>query len=161
IKFPKRQAQFIRDAHRAGMRIVAWYLPGLLDLQKDFHRSMKAINFRTRSGDRFDSFALDIESQEVRKPWVRTARLLRLSRRIRDAVGAAYPLGAIVPTPLGMKRNPTYWPRFPYRGLAAVDDVFLPMTYFTWATSGEAGAHAYTAACIRIIRDEVGDRSIP
>jgi hypothetical protein len=161
IKFPKQQARFIEAAHRAGMRIVAWYLPGFRHLRKDFHRSMDAISFRTPSGDRFDSFALDIESPEVRKPGVRTARLLRLSGWIRDAVGPAYPLGAIIPTPLGMKRNPTYWPRFPYRRLAAVDDVFLPMTYFTWATGGEQGAHGYTAACIRIIRNEVRDPSFP
>jgi len=92
---------------------------------------------------------------------VRTARLLKLSRWIRAAVGPAYPLGAITPTPVGIKRNPVYWPHFPYRGLASLYDVFLPMTYFTWEVSGEEGAHGYTTSCIRIIRQEVGDPRVP
>ena len=35
------------------------------------------------------------------------------------------------------------------------------MTYFTWRVSGEDGAHAYTTACIQIIRHKVGSRSVP
>jgi hypothetical protein len=86
---------------------------------------------------------------------------VRLSRWIRDAVGPAYPLGAIIPTPVGMKRNPVYWTGFPYRRLAGAYDVFLPMTYFTWEVSGSQGAHDYTTSCIRIIRQGVGDPRVP
>jgi hypothetical protein len=161
IKFAAKQARFIQAAHRAGMQVVAWYLPGFRDIRKDYWRSMKAIRFRTQSGQRFDSFALDIESPEVANPYVRTRRLVELSERIRRAVGPSYPLGAIIPTPLGMKDNPTYWPGFPYGALAKLYDVFVPMTYFTWRVSGMDEAHAYTTACIQIIRHEVGSRSVP
>ena len=161
IKFAAKQARFIDAAHRAGIKVVAWYLPGFHHIQKDLWRSMKAINFRTPSGQRFDSFALDIESPEVANPYVRTRRLVTLSERIRHAVGPSYPLGAIIPTPLGMKQNPTYWPSFPYGALARLYDVFVPMTYFTWRVSGEEGGHAYTTACIQIIRHAVGSRSVP
>ena len=161
IKFAAKQAQFIDAAHRDGMKVVAWYLPEFRDIQKDYWRSMRAINFRTRSGQGFDSFALDIESPQVRNPSVRTRRLVTLSERIRRAVGPAYPLGAIIPTPRGMQQNPTYWPGFPYQALAKLYDVFVPMTYFTWRVSGEVGAHAYTTACIQIIRHKVGSRSVP
>ena len=161
IRFRPQQAQFIEAAHRVGMKVVAWYLPGFRRIRKDYHRSMRAITFRTPSGEHFDSFALDIESPVVRNASVRTSRLLKLSRWIRAAVGPAYPLGAIIPTPVGMKRNPVYWPGFPYRRLAQTYDVFLPMTYFTWEVSGEQGAHGYTTSCIRIIRQEVGDPNVP
>ena len=160
IKYPTRQMEFIEAAHRLGMKVVAWYLPGFRNIQKDFWRSMKAIDFRTPSGQGFDSFALDIESPEVQKPWVRTERLLQLSRRIRDAVGTGYPLGAITPTPLGLQES-TFWPGFPYRGLARLYDVFVPMTYFTFDVHGERAAHDYTTACIRILRRQVGNAAVP
>ena len=161
MKYPAKQAEFIEAAHRVGMRVVAWYLPGFRDLQKDYWRTMKAIEFRTPLGQRFDSFALDIESPLVEDPHVRTERMLTLSRRIRDAVGPSYALGAIIPSPRGMAKHPEYWPGFPYQELDKLYDVFVPMTYFTWRVSGEDGAHGYTTAVVQIIRHRVGRRSVP
>ena len=161
IKWPGKEARFIRAAHAHGMQIVAWYLPGFLRPARDFHRVMTAIRFRTWDGQRFDGFALDIESPAVRRPAIRTRRLVDLSERIRTAVGPDYPLGAIIPTPLGMEQNPSYWPGFPYRQLRGRYQAFLPMTYFTWRVSGRAGAHRYTSACIGIIRNKTGDPAVP
>jgi hypothetical protein len=161
IKWPGRERRFIRAAHAEGMRIVAWYLPGFLSVRTDFHRVMAAIRFMTGDGQRFDGFALDIESPAVHRPAVRTKRLVALSERIRSVVGPDYPLGAIIPTPLGMKQNPSYWPGFPYRRLHALYRAFLPMTYFTWRVSGGRGAYRYTAACVDIIRSETEDPAVP
>ena len=119
IKWPGRERRFIRAAHAEGMQIVAWYLPGFLNVRRDFHRVMAAIRFTSGDGQRFDGFALDIESPAVHRPAVRTRRLVALSERIRSVVGPDYPLGAIIPTPLGMKKNPSYWPGFPYHRLRA------------------------------------------
>jgi hypothetical protein len=160
IKFAAKQARLIEAAHAAGMRVVAWFLPGFRDLRKDYARSMKAIRFRTRSGDAFDSFALDIESPLVEDPAVRTRRLLELSEALRSAVGDGYALGAIIPSPQGMRVHPDYWPGFPYRELDRIYDLFLPMTYFTWRVDGERAAAWYTTSVIRIIRHEVGDASV-
>lgn len=158
---PRRMDRFIEEAHRLGIRVVAWYLPGLDDLERDFRRSLAAIDHRTPSGQGFDGFALDIEASVVSDPGVRTARALRLSERIRAAVGPEEALGAIIPSPRGMELRPTYWPGFPYAELAAIYDVFLPMGYFSWRTSTAAGAHDYTARVVRILREETGDPSIP
>ena len=152
--------RFIEAAHAVGMRVVAWYLPGFRNPRMDLRRSMAAIRYRTPSGERFDSFALDIEAPVV-PPELRTRRLLRLSRQIRRRAGGSYPLGAIIPSPRGMQRNPDYWPGFPYRGLADIYDVFVPMTYFSWRTQGSRGAHDYTSRNIRIIREETGQGSVP
>jgi len=161
IMFWHRQARFIDAAHRDGLKIVAWYLPGFQRLRRDYGRSMKAIRFRTRSGQRYDGFALDIESPVVRRAGLRTKRLMQLSDRLRATVGPSYPMSAIIPTPLGMKRNPTFWPGFPYRGLHRDYQVFQPMTYFTWFVDTEAGARAYTTACIDIIRRQTHDPQVP
>lgn len=159
--FPNKVKRFVDAAHDYGVRIVAWYLPGFDDVDRDYARSMAAIDLVTTAGNSFDSFALDIESPTVSNPSTRTTRLLDLSSRIRAAAGDSYPLGAIIPSPRGVQTNPTYWPGFPYAELASTYDVFLPMTYFTWRVNGLAGAHWYTTQNIQIIRDQTGDPTVP
>ena len=139
-----------------GVQVVAWYLPGLTDLATDTDRATQAIDFTTPAGHRFAGFALDIESQAVKDPAVRSRRLLKLSRDLRASAGDSYPLGAIVPSPRGMQRNRAYWPGFPWHPVSAIYDAFLPMTYFTFRTSGEAGAQDYASRCIRLLRRWVG-----
>jgi hypothetical protein len=158
---PEGAAAFLDAAERHGIRTVAWYLPGFRDIELDLKRSLAAVRFRTPAGNVFDSFAMDIESPEVVRVSARTDRTMRLSERLRRIVGEHYPLGAIIPSPLRMEVDPRYWPRFPYRGLARLYDVILPMTYFTFRVNGGDGAHAYTTGNIDIIRRETGDRSVP
>jgi hypothetical protein len=159
--FPDGVRRFLDAAHRNGVSVVAWYLPGLGDLSLDAHRSLGAIRYRTPLGNGFDSFALDIESDAVDRPVRRTRRLLSLSERLRAAVGPSFPLGAIIPSPRRIQADVLYWPHFPYQRLADLYDVFLPMTYFTFRVSGRFGARWYTAGNIDIIRQQTEDRSVP
>jgi hypothetical protein len=158
---PAGLGRLVDAAHAAGLDVVAWYLPSLAAPARDLRRALAAIRFRTPSGGRFDSFALDIEASVVRSVPLRTARLLALSRRLRAAVGPAYPLGAIIPSPVGMQLKPRYWPAFPYRQLAGVYDVILPMTYFTYRARGTAAVLRYTSRSVAIIRRATGDAAIP
>jgi hypothetical protein len=119
------------------------------------------VRFRTQTGGRFDSFALDIESSSVRSPALRNTRLLDLSRRVRAAVGPSYPLGAIIPSPVGMKLLPRYWPGFPYSDLWRVYDVFLPMAYFSYRAHGDAAVADYVRRGVGIIRARTGDPDVP
>ena len=159
---PHALGQFIDAAHAAGMRVVAWYLPSFLYPAQDARRSLAAIRFRSAKGGRFDSFALDIEASLVRSVPLRSKRLLQLSSLLRSTVGRSYPLGAIIPSPVGIRRHPTYWPHFPYRGLAGSYNVFLPMAYATnrGITSIQA-TRAYDAADIAIIRTRTGKPRVP
>jgi hypothetical protein len=159
--FKEGVQRFLDAAHRNGISVVAWYLPGLRDLGRDFRRSMAAIRLRTARGSGFDSFAMDIEDDSVRRPAARTRRLLRLTTWIRRATSPAYPLGAIIPSPLRLSTDPQYWPHFPYHQLSWLYDVFLPMTYFTYRVHGREGARWYTARNIRIIREQTGDPAVP
>jgi hypothetical protein len=161
LVFPGGVRRFLDAAHRNGIAVVAWYLPGLRDPALDVHRSLGAIRYRTPLGSSFDSFALDIESTAVGRPVRRTKRLLLLSARLRAAVGPGYALGAIIPSPRRLQADMSYWPHFPYQRLAGVYDVFLPMTYFTFRITGRSGARWYTAGSIDIIRQQTGDRSVP
>jgi hypothetical protein len=160
VKRPAIQ-RFIESAHAAGLKVVAWYLPGFDNPARDLRRSLAAIRLRTRTGQRFDSFALDVEASIVRKVSLRTSRLLGLSAAIRSAVGESYPLGAIIPSPRGMQLLPKYWPNFPYLDMADSYDVFLPMGYFTYRTHTLRGAYDYTVRNVAIIRQATGDSLVP
>jgi hypothetical protein len=159
---PQKLGRFVDAAHAAGMRVVAWYLPSFLYPAQDTRAALAAIRFRSPKGERFDSFALDIEASLVKSVPLRDKRLLRLSARLRAAVGHRYPLGAIIPSPVGIRRHPAYWPHFPYRQLARSYNVFLPMAYATDAgVRGSRATSAYNAADIAIIRARTGRPHVP
>jgi hypothetical protein len=154
--------RFVDAAHAAGLQVVAWYLPSLADPVQDRRRALAAIRFRTARGERFDSFALDIEASLVHPVWLRNERLLRLSAQLRAAVGPRYALGAITPGPVGLRRHPRYWPGFPYRQLARFYNAFLPMAYFTDAhIHGARRARRYLAADVAGIRARSGNPHVP
>jgi hypothetical protein len=154
--------RFVDAAHAAGLRVVAWYLPSFADPVQDERRALAAIRFRSPSGERFDAFALDIEASLVRPVPLRSRRLLRLSAALRRAAGRGYALGAVIPSPVGMRRHRAYWPGFPYRQLAHYYDVFLPMAYFTDAgVHGDGPTRAYLAADVRDIRTRTGNQDEP
>jgi hypothetical protein len=154
--------RFVDAAHAHGLRVVAWYLPSFAHPRQDARRSLAAIRFRSVHGERFDSFALDIESSSVTSEALRNKRLISLSRRLRKAVGPSYALGAIIPSPVGMARHPHYWRSFPYRAVARLYDVFLPMAYFTdHDVHGIHGVRVYLASDFVIIRNRTGRPGIP
>jgi hypothetical protein len=157
---PAALGRFLDAAHANGIRVIAWYLPSLANITRDLRRSLAAIRFQSPNGESFDSFALDIEAKIVRSAKKRTARLLALSLLLRRAAGGRYPLGAIIPSPVGMDLLPAYWPGFPYQGLARTYDAFLPMGYFTYRTRTAEAARAYTEANVELIRTRTGNDSI-
>jgi hypothetical protein len=158
---PAALRRFVVAAHARKMKVVAWYLPDLLDLNKDYDRIAAAIRYTTPEGQRFDSFALDIESSKVAGAPARNRALETLSRRIRAAAGPRYPLGAITPSPVGMAKNTGYWPGFPWRMLAGVYDVFVPMGYYTYHVKGYGPAYAESVQNMRIVRAQPGCASVP
>lgn len=158
---PDKVAAFVDAAHAQGIGVVAWYFAGFRDLSVDAARSEAAIDYVTPAGNRFAGFALDIESPAVSDPALRTQRLLQLSATLRTAAGPTYPLGAIVPSPLGLQTHHGYWPGFPWPQIAQTYDAILPMSYFTWGPRGEIGAYENIAGCVRLIRKWVGNDLVP
>ena len=161
IVWPAADRRFILAAHARGMRVVAWYLPSLGDLAADRERALAAIRFRTPDGQGFDGFALDIESNVVAGISARNAQLMTLSRQLRAAVGRGYALGAIIPDARSTAPSRSLWPGFPYRSLASLYDVFLPMAYSTYRVSGAFATYAYTRANVARIRLGTGRPGVP
>jgi hypothetical protein len=160
---PATTERFLRAAHARGMTVIAWYLPPWRRPAYERRRALGAIGFE-RGGQRFDGFALDIETAEGSPPAaVRNRRLLALSRRLRSAAGPLYPLGAITPSPAGldMPHGRTWWPDFPYRALNRNYDAFVPMGYYTYHATTAAGAYRDTRRNIQILRRETGDAAVP
>jgi hypothetical protein len=162
FRYPVALAALIDAAHARGIEVVAWYLPGFVNDKRDLRRSLDAIRFTTINGGRVDAFALDVESNAVRRTSLRNKRALRLSKRIRSAVGSRYPLGAIVPDSRSTSVSlPSLWPHFPYRRLRKLYDVFLPMTYSSGRGKGSNFVYTYTRANVQYLRAVTGDAALP
>jgi hypothetical protein len=162
IAYPVGIAALIDAAHASGLKVVAWYLPGFKSGRRDLRRSLDAIRFTTAAGNAFDSFALDIEANAVRRIATRNGRALRLSKKIRAAVGDGYPLAAIVPDQRSTSVSlPSLWPRFPYRRLRPSYDVFLPMSYSSYRGKGANFVYTYTRANVDYLRAATHDPVLP
>lgn len=157
-----RVGAILAAAHAAGMKVVAWYLPHFADVSADLRRVVALRDFRFRS-QRFDAVALDIEwTRDVPDAALRNTRLLQLSRRARAALPRVA-LGAIVYPPVLLDVvNPALWPAFPWRQLASLYDVWLPMTYWTLrsASSPYRDAGRYTSDNIRGVRAALGSSAV-
>ena len=92
---------FVDAGAADGVQVVAWYLPGFVDVPTDLSRSQATVDFVTPAGNRFTGFALDIESQDVKDVALRTRRLTELSDALRAGAGPDYPLGRSCPRPKG------------------------------------------------------------
>lgn len=156
---PAVVAQFLVRAQRAGIEVVGWYLPRFTDLDQDMEHLQAIADFEVL-GHRFDGVAVDIEWTEgVPDHRQRSAALVELSERLREASGDD-PLGAIVLPPVQIEVvNPRKWPDFPWRELEPLYDVWLPMSYWTErrADSGLRDARAYVGQNIRRLRRNLDD----
>ena len=149
----------LRRAHRRGVKVVAWYLPHLADVDRDLRRIRAMYEFRS-SGERFDGLGLDIEwTRDVTDVRLRNQALIDLAARTRRLV-TRVPLGAIVLEPVLIEDvNPNYWPNFPWRALRHSFDVWLPMSYWTnrSQSSGWRDSFRYTNANVRRVRANLGE----
>jgi hypothetical protein len=140
ILYPDIVTNFLDRAHAKGIRVVAWYLPGFANVDRDLKRSIAAINFSTPAGNHFDGFAADIETrgefgcQGVTGDDVRThfnAGIVDYSNRLRAAVGGDKVLGAIVVDAKNNERAPARWEGFPWGEIARRFDIVMPMAYWS------------------------------
>ena len=147
----------IQRAHDHGIRVVAWYLPTLEDVDNDLNRLVASANLDV------DGIAVDIESRKVADPNERSLRLIDLSTRLRQALpGRA--IGAIVMPPVQMEVvNTNFWPGFPWQQIADKYDVWQTMGYWTdrKESSGYRDPYRYTDENLRRLRNNLGNPSAP
>lgn len=153
ISEPELLLPIIERAHLRGMRVVAWYLPTFEDNTNDLNRLVASANLDV------DGIAVDIESRKVGDSAERSARLIDLSRRLREALpGRA--IGAIVMPPVQLEVvNPAFWPGFPWQEIAPYYDVWQTMGYWTdrKESSGYRDPYRYTAENIQRLRANLGN----
>jgi hypothetical protein len=155
---PEILGPMLNRAHARGVRVVAWYLPKFYDLDSDMRRFLAMRDFRA-NGEGFDGIGNDIEwTKDVPNHAERNVRLIELSRRLRAAVGSAALSAIPLPPVLIETINPKYWPAFPWRELAPLYDVWMPMAYWTFRTksSGYRDAYRYTEENVRRVRSNLG-----
>lgn len=152
-------AELLLAAHQRNLRVVGWFLPKWGDGSADLDH-LKAIADFSVLGQRFDGIAVDIEYNADKNPVEeRSRRLVTLSAQLRAYVGRDVALGAIVMPPVLLEVvNTDYWPKFPYRELAPIYDVWLPMSYWSFRTtkSGYKDGYAYNAESTRRLRTNLG-----
>ena len=151
----------IERAHSKGIRVVAWYLPDLRKGSVDWARVKAAIGYKTPKGQKFDSFALDIEASVVSSVSERNANLAALSKKIRGYAGKNYPLGGIIPSPVGLSHGGGDWADFPYRTVANYYDVIVPMAYYTYHTHGYSGVYDDATGNVKLLRKQPGCAHLP
>lgn len=134
VLYPELVGRWIERAHAAGIAVVGWYLPGYSEhLDTDVRRTLAIARYRSPAGQRFDAVAVDIEYQGASSSVAEfNAGVAAHLARVRAAVGASYPVGAIVPAPLGMALNPPAWAGFPWSAIGRHADVVLPMSYWSY-----------------------------
>jgi hypothetical protein len=155
---PEILGPMLNRAHARGIKVVAWYLPKFYDLDSDMRRFLAMRDFRA-NGEGFDGIGNDIEwTKDVPNHAERNVRLIELSRRLRDAVGSATLSAIPLPPVLIETINPKYWPAFPWRELAPIYDVWMPMSYWTFRSksSGYRDAYRYTEENVRRVRTNLG-----
>jgi hypothetical protein len=157
IAHPRALSQLLDDAHAAGIQVVGWFLPSFVRPRRDIARALAGARFTSTSGERFDAFALDIEATNVRDLARRSLRAVWVAHDVRAALPRSLALGAITIDPDGGR----YWNGYPFAGLRKSVDVFLPMEYFTYRTSGARRVAAYSSANVRLVRERAGDASFP
>ncbi|HEY2957921.1 MAG TPA: hypothetical protein VGM21_06890 [Actinomycetota bacterium] len=147
---PELLGRWLQAAHAAGLRVVGWYLPGYGRwLERDVRRTVAVAGFRGPGGQAFDALAVDVEHREPGDREAFDAGVAAHLARVRRQVGTGYPIGAIVPAPLGMALYAARWAGFPWRSIAADADVVQTMGYWSYREGCRSGPgncpYAYTS----------------
>lgn len=131
-----KAGQFLDQAHRAGIKVVGWYVPAYGDMARDVRRTVAIATFVSPGGQRFDAVGVDIERYgtdgEVSQATFNT-RLVDHLQQVRDASAAL--LVAIVPPPFATFPSAQFphprWEGFPWSAVGQRSDVVEPMTMWT------------------------------
>jgi len=137
-------------ARRDGIKVVAWYLPSLVDPKRD------AAMLNHIAALPVDGIGLDLEATDVADVPTRNARTVALTKQAR-ALAKGRPVAAIVYPAIQLELlNPVLWPNFPYRQLAPSVDVWMPMAYYTFRSDKLRNAYTYSVENVKLLRARVG-----
>lgn len=149
-------------AHKAGMKVVAWYLPYYVNVPLDVARTVYIARFNYH-GIRFDGVGVDIEFKGAmgnNRIWNRN--VVAHMNGVRRALGPDYPLAAIPPPPLQMRLAPSTWQGFPWTQLGKVSSDIMLMSYWSFRSGCPRirlnCAYEFTKYNVEITRAMTGNR---
>ena len=151
----------LNRARSAGIRVVAWYLPYLANVEADTEMIKTIVEFRSGAA-RFDTIALDLEyTQGEADVSLRNDNMVEVTRNARKILGTKRGLGAIVYPAVQIDViNPFLWPDFPYKRLAPMVDLWMPMAYFTFRDEPYRDAYRYTEESVSRLRKHLDDKDV-
>ena len=158
--------RWLTAAHAQGMKVIGWYLPAYEDMTRDVRRTKAIAQYRTKSGQKFDGLGIDVEYKGQMPSLAAWNRAVGThAKKVRTALGSRYPIAAIVPAPLAMEVRPESWVGFPWKALADVSNLFMPMAYWSFrndcAEKPEHCAFGYTKGNVERVRELTGLPRVP
>jgi hypothetical protein len=104
-------------AHAAGISVIGWVFPDLANIAGDVRMTQEVAQYVTKSGDRVDGIATDVETVDD------TASVFCYGQLVRALLGPDTLLVAAVYHPFAQ-------PFYPYASIAASWNVIAPMDYW-------------------------------
>lgn len=148
---PERLRELIDRAHANDLHVVAWYLPTLVDPERDLRRLLAAAELPV------DGLGVDIEAIDVPDAAERNRRIVELSTKLRAELGDDKALAAITLSSVHVEVvNQDYWPGYPWAELGATYDVIVPMAYWSIRKGDLREGLRYVGENIDRIRTRVG-----
>jgi hypothetical protein len=146
ITQPLELGQIIESCHKYKIRVIAWSFAELHNPRADANKLIEAARFRTPSGERLDAIAPNLE-KNLHKEAVEA-----YSQALRDALGAGYPMVAVVYSPLNRAPQVAITP---WKTLDRYYDVIAPMAYWNGRYQ-TIDAYTYTRKTVERIRELTG-----
>ncbi len=150
IKYPDELGDLIETCHRHGIRVVAWSYAELVDPKADAEKMIAAALFQSPHGDRLDAIAPNLEKN------LAADKVETYCKQLRQALGANYPMVAVVYSPLN--RAPEV-ARIPWKILARYFDVIAPMSYWN-SKYQRLDPFTYTVSTCQKVRELTGRADI-
>jgi hypothetical protein len=113
----KSVGHLIEAAHKRHIAVIAWVYPYLYDLASDVDLTRQVAAFRTKSDQRFDGIAADLEQN------VQLWNVRAYSQLVRTYLGPRYLL-------VGVPYPPQSFAAYPFAEMARSYNVIAPMDYW-------------------------------
>ncbi len=123
--------RWLDEAHRAGLSVVGWYVPGYGDPARDVRRTVAIAEFVSPGGQRFDAVGVDIERFDEVGGAEFARRAVAHLAEVRARTDAV--IGAIVPAPFTTDPG-NNWAGFPWAEVGRLSDVVVPMALWSYRT---------------------------
>lgn len=143
ITQPRELGALIEACHKYKIRVIAWSFAELVRPEAEANKMIEAARFESPNGERLDAIAPNLEKNLSAKS-VETYTLA-----IRKALGADYPLVAVIFSPLN--RGPEV-AHTPWKTFGKYYDVIAPMAYWNGKYQ-TLDAYTYTKATIAKVRE--------